>query len=584
MNKVGFIWGLTLLSLTACNERGEDASAVLQADMVLSGGPVHVMDLERTVAQAVALKDGIIIYVGDEVGVAPFIGSSTQRIDLAGRPVFPGFTDAHVHIPSGGETLSILTLYDATTPQQAQEMVRVYAANHPELDVIVGTGWELGTFPGANPHKSLIDAVVPDRPVILEAADGHNAWVNSKALELAGITKATPDPVNGRIERDAESGEPSGTLRESAKDLVAQLIPKPTLETMKDHLRDGAAYLNALGYTAAIEAASNPGVFEQAYAALAQAGTLNLKVALSMVPGRELLDTTVTMETLAPTLDALKARRASIAALGVGNLNADAVKIFVDGVPENYTAALLEPYVGSPLGPDHKGEPNMPDEVLNAYVAALDEAGFQVHFHALGDRAVRMALNAVEGAYEDGQKAPEPHHISHLEILDPADYTRFNDLGVYANVQALWAYADEYITELTAPFMGAERASRLYPIGSLVEAGAPLAMGSDWPVSIPDPFAAIEVAVRRQDWQTLGDTPWLPEQAVTLDEMLDALTIGGAALMGQSAMRGTVTTGKDADLVILDRDPYQVPVEDLSEITVDMTLLKGAVVYRKPAS
>lgn len=583
MNKVGFIWGSALLALAACNERGQDASAVLQADMVLSGGPVHVMDLERTVAQAVALKDGIIIYVGDEAGVVPFIGATTQRIDLAGRPVFPGFTDAHVHIPSGGETLSILTLYEAETPQQAQEMVRAYAENHPELDVIVGTGWELRTFPGANPPKSLIDVVVPDRPVILEAADGHNSWVNSKALELAGITKDTPDPVNGRIEREAESGEPSGTLREAAMSLMAQLMPSPTLERMREHLRAGTARLNALGYTAAIEAASNPGVFEQAYTLLAKEGQLSLKVRLSMLPGRNLLDTALTQDNYMVAVEALKARRDAIMRTGVGNLNADAVKIFVDGVPENYTAALLEPYVGSPLGPDHKGEPNMPDEVLNAYVAALDEAGFQVHFHALGDRAVRMALNAVEGAYEDGQKAPNPHHISHLEIINPDDYVRFNDLGVYANVQALWAYADEYITELTAPFMGAERASRLYPIGSLVAAGAPLAMGSDWPVSIPDPFAAIEVAVRRQDWQTPGDTPWLPEQAVTLDEMLDALTIGGAALMGQSAMRGTVTTGKDADLVILDRDPYQVPVEDLSEITVDMTLLKGAVVYRKPA-
>ncbi|MFZ5609827.1 MAG: amidohydrolase [Pseudomonadota bacterium] len=571
-----------LLGLVALAVMAACAAPPRPADMVFWGGAVHAMDAARTVAEAVAIRDGVIIYVGARKGAALLVGPATRIVDMAGGALFPGFTDAHVHMSDGGAQLAMLSLGQATTPQQVQALLAAYAKAHPMLDVIVGAGWELSIFPNAHPSKDLIDAVVPDRPVVLYAADGHNAWVNSTALARAGIDKATPDPANGRIEREATTGAPTGVLREAAQALLAPLIPKPSLDEQVAYLRQGMAYENAYGYTAAIEASVPAGLIEEAYAAAAKAGVLSLRIALSLTPGEALLDTAVRRETMAAAVAALAARRQAIAAQGFAYLTAPAVKIFVDGVMENHTAALLAPYIGSMLGMAHRGDLMMPEAVLKDYVTALDAAGFQVHFHAIGDRAVRVALDAVEQARMVNDGGARRHHLSHLELIDPADLPRFAALGAYANVQALWAYADGYITDLTEPYLGPARARWLYPIGSLERAGARLAMGSDWPVSSANPLAAIEVAVRRQDWRKDGDDAWHPEERASLDAMLAALTIGGARLMGEEALRGTLEAGKAADLTLLDRDPYKVRVEALSEIAARMTVLAGKPVYERP--
>lgn len=563
---------LLALLLAACEP------AEPPADTVFTGGRVHVMDEARTVVGAVAVRDGRIVLVGTEAEAAALVGPGTETVDMAGGALFPGFTDAHVHVIDGGESLLSLDLSSAQSGEKAVETVAAWAKAHPEMPVISGAGWQLTLFPGAAPTKAPLDAVVPDRPVILFAADGHNAWVNSAALAAAGIDGATPDPPNGRIERDPLTGAPTGTLREAAMDAVQALVPTPDAAELDARIDAGMGYLNALGYTAAIDASVPAGAKAATFLRAARRDRLTLRLYMSLLPGESLLGRPG--ET-ADELAALSARREEVAALGHPLLAAPQVKIFVDGVMENFTAALLEPYLDAP-GDIGRGSPNMPAGELAAFVTALDAAGFQVHFHAIGDAAVRAALDAVAAARAANGMNDLRHHISHIELIDPADLPRFAALGVTANAQALWAYADAYITDLTEPFLGPERSRHLYPFAGLLDAGAELASGSDWPVSTADPMAATEVAATRHAPELAQGEAWQPHQAIPVDAMLAALTTGGARLMHQEAERGTIEVGKAADLVLLYRDPYDVAPGEISDIRARVTMLAGRIVWRAP--
>lgn len=537
---------------------------------------VHVMDEARSLAEAVAVEDGRIVYVGDEAGARALIRPDSLVVRRPEGALFPGFTDAHVHLIDGGESLLSLDLSEAGSEAEALTAIRRYAEAHPELPVIAGAGWNLPLFPEANPSKDLLDAIEPDRPVILVAADGHNAWVNSAALKAAGIDARTEDPRNGRIERLAD-GSPSGTLRETAMDPVMRLIPAPDAAELDRRLEAAMRYMNAFGYTAAIDASVLAGDQEETFLRNARRESLTLRLQLSLRPGGTLISGN--MGGVEPIADYLS-RREAVAALGTPFLSAPSVKLFVDGVIENKSAALLAPYAGPKSdGPD-AGSPILPPETLQAHVAALDAAGFQVHFHAIGDRAVRMALDAVESARAANGPSDLRHHIAHIELIDPADIPRFKALGVFANAQALWAYEDAYVTDLTRPVIGAERTARLYPFGDLLRAGASLASGSDWPVSTADPMDALEVAVTRHDPAFDAGPALNPEQRIDIDAFMAALTVNGARLMHQEEMRGTIEVGKAADLVLLSADPYVAPKGRLSGIFAEMTLLEGRIVHR----
>lgn len=570
--------GLSVLAVAACQHVGDHCSA--DADMLFVNGSVYTVDEQRSVAEAAAISDGRIVFVGTETDAQCLVGAATRVIDMKGGMLLPGFTDAHVHIRDGGETLNSLSLYDAESQEELTALIQQYVTTHPDLEVISGAGWQLSVFPGANPHKSILDAIESERPIILESADGHNSWVNSKALELAGITKDTPDPGNGRIERDAETGEATGTLREGANGLVDPLVPELTLEAAIADLKAGQAYENRHGFTAAIDAAVRKGVGESAFVRLAEEGGLTLRTRLSLLPADDFTDSGFSAEMLDERIQALDARRERVAAAGSELLSANMVKIFLDGVLENHTGALLEPYVGAPGGPDQQGKLNMAGPLLNTYVTRLDAAGFDVHMHAIGDRAVRAGLDAAAAARTANGERDRRIHIAHLELIDPADIPRFRDLDVYANIQTLWAYADEYITDLTEPFIGPQRSRWLYPNRSLRDAGATLVSGSDWPVSSSNPFEQMETAVTRKDSRGGDAEAWIPEETLTVDDMITALTINGARLMRQDGFRGSIEVGKVADLVLVSADPFQVPAEDLSEISVWLTLVAGNEVYR----
>lgn len=521
------------------------------ADVVLYNGQIATMDPARSWASALAIEQGKISWIGWDP--AEQIGPNTEVVDLKGQMVLPGFTDSHVHLVLGGIEADQCPLADSPDAGTVFERIRTYAQHHPDRPWILGAGWDTTEFGPQGPTRQQLDELVGDRPAWLYTSDGHSGWANSKALELAGITAATAEPAAGRIERDPE-GNPRGVLRESAMALMEKVVPPTTAADYEKHLPEVIRLANSFGITAVDEANTSEPML-QAYQALEKRGELNLRVLAS-------LQVDLPLE-----LDKLKALRRRYDG---PRLKATAAKLFLDGVIESRTAALLEPYLGE--GP--QGELNLQPGPI---VAALDAAGFQVHLHAIGDRAVRAGLDAFAALpRRDGR-----HHIAHLQLVHPEDHARFRQLGVVANIQPLWAFPDKYITELTEPVLGPERSARLYPFASLLEAGAVMAAGSDWSVSSLNPLEAIEVAVTRHDPAAPASLAWHAEQCLRLTEVLAAYTNGGAWVTFQERQRGSLEVGKWADLIVLERNLYEIPPEQISETRVVLTMLEGKEVYRR---
>lgn len=535
------------------------------ADWVLRNAAVYTM-ADSTPVQAIAIRGGEIVFVGSDAGADRYLGDSTAVLDLGGRMILPGFHDTHVHPSSGGLTMAECNLEGLSSRAAILDSVRACAAALPEGAWVRGRGWELPLFPGANPRKQWLDQIVPDRPVYLAAADGHSAWVNSRALALAGVTRTTADPPHGRIERDPATGEPSGTLRESATALVARHLPPYTLAQRKEGIKRALVLANRLGITSVLDARTGPETLE-AYAELDREGGLTARVSAAMY---------VDPEKGMDQVDSLVAWRKRYA--GTRYFRPDAAKLFADGVIEAHTAALLEPYTGT----DQRGTANFRAGQMDSLVAALDRAGLQIHIHAIGDRGVRMALDAIAGAEAaNGARASRRPIVAHLELVDPADLPRFKALGVIASFQPLWAFADPYITDLTEPVLGPERSRWLYPIGSVVKSGAVVAAGSDWTVSSMNPLEAIQVALtRRAPDDTAGGPAWIPEEVVGLGTMLEAYTRNGAWATGDEDANGTLEVGQAADLVVLDGDLFRIPVTRIHEMRVLLTIMDGKEVYR----
>jgi hypothetical protein len=439
-------------------------------------------------------------------------------------------------------------------------------------------------FPGGTPRREDLDAIVPDRPVFLFNRDVHGAWVNSRALELAGITRESPDPPDGRIERDPLTGEPSGTLHEGVAYRVNdEVVPAPTGADWEAAILNAQEYLHSLGITGWQDAWVTPHT-QRAYEALAADGRLTARVA-----GALWWERTRGLEQI-PEFLARRERAAKVlapkAALGSG-FHPTCVKIMTDGVLENFTGALLEPYcegcgghrlagTGAPHG--NRGLTYVEPELLDAALTALDGHGFQVHMHAIGDRATRIALDAVAAARAANGPGDRRHQIAHLQVVHPDDIRRFARLEVIANCQAYWAQHEPQMDELTMPFLGPERASRQYPFASLLRAGTRLAMGSDWAVTTADPLEQIEVAVTRIDPENRGNRPFLPDQRLSIAEAFDAFT-AGSAFANHDRQGGRIEVGARADLVLLDTDVFAAGAGPIADAAVRMTVAAGEVVY-----
>lgn len=542
------------------------------ADLVLRGGRVATMDAARRFVSAIAVRDGRIVAVGPDAAVAGHIGSSTRVIELRGRTVTPGFQDAHVHPVHGGLARLRCELHEDALSGPPYDLVAAYVASHPDEAWIRGGGWYMAAFEGGTPRREDLDRIVSDRPAFLTNRDGHGAWVNSKALELAGITADTPDPADGRIERDPD-GTPSGTLHEGAMALVSRLMPDDTPAELEEALRLGQRYLHELGITAWQDAIVEPHDEERAYVGLASRGELTGRVVGAMWwehdRGAEQIE------------EFVERRRAT----SIGRYRATSVKLMMDGVLENFTGAMLEPYGDGHGGTtDNRGLLQIDPEGLASWVPALDELGFQPHFHAIGDRAVRASLDAVAAARRANGPSDTRPHIAHIQVIHPDDIPRFRELGVAANAQALWAAHEAQMDVLTIPFLG-ERWRWQYPFRSLRAAGAVLAMGSDWSVSSANPLWQMHIAVRRQTpaWFAGEREVFLPEERIELIDALAGFTSGSAYVNHLDETTGTLDVGKLADLAVLDRDLFDRGAGEISDVTVVGTFVEGVAVFESPA-
>lgn len=550
------------------------------ADLAFVGGGVYTVNAARRWAEAAAVRAGRIVAVGSDSEVRRLIGPGTEVIDLLGKMLLPGFQDAHVHASAGGLDRLLCDLSESHSRKKYLEVIREYAASHPEVPWVVGAGWSMDLFPGGVPSRLELDAVVPDRPTFIVNRDHHGAWVNSRALEAAGITRDTPNPPDGRIERDAD-GEPIGTLQEGAMELVRQLLPPRDLEERIQGVLAGQKYLHSLGITSWQEAivGDYPGVPDcfDAYVTAADRQALSGRVIGALwwdrMSGEEQLESLV-----------VRRRRGT-----VGRFQATTVKIMQDGVCENFTAAMLQPYL------DREGYPTpntgisyVDPSVLPDYVTSLDREGFQVHIHAIGDRAVREALDALEVARRRNGYNDLRHNIAHIQVVHPADIPRFRILNVVANAQPLWANLDPQMTELTLPYLGPERSAWQYPFGRLHRSGAVLAFGSDWPVSSPNPLWGIHVAVNRvapPGWPYGGETEaeaFLPSEGLDLPTAIAAYT-AGSAHVNHLDDTGSIEAGNLADMVVLDRNLFDGPPDEIANARVLLTVVGGEAVYVDPS-
>lgn len=540
------------------------------ADLVLLHGRIHTMDPKRSVVQALAVRGNAIVVVGSDAEVRALIGPRTRLVDLASRVVLPGIIDAHIHPAESAGNLDKCNLQDRMmTPQTLKaEVTRCLSqepANHRPWFEVVGVNVSQLKL-----SRRQLDEMLPHRPLLLEDASGHTLFANSEALKAAHLDASTQDPVGGRIERDAE-GRPTGTLRDAANELVLHARPAPGLAFEVSQLDKAFSGMRAVGITSVQDADVDEHDM-RVYKRLYDEGRLAMRVR-----------GTFGLKRTARPADVLIAgaiRFRSRWAIDPDYLRADAIKIFADGVIEYpaHTAALLEPYLDDAGRPTHnRGPTYWPQSHLNSVVAAADAAGFTVHIHAIGDRAVRSALDAFAYARQYNGASDNRDQIAHLQLVEPQDFPRFKQLGVIANFQLLWAERDPYIVESTLPYIGPERARYLYPARSLLDAGAVIAGGSDWDVSSFNPFEAMEHAITR--CESRGREPLLPEQSIPLQAIVEAYTINAAFALKQEHTTGSIEPGKRADFIVLDRDIFALDPFDLHETRVLLTFLDGRQVY-----
>ena len=562
-----------VLGLLSCSESDQPVSISItqDAELLMLNGKVYTVNHEQSWAEAIAITDGRIIWVGNSEEANQWQGERTRTIDLGGKMVLPGFQDIHIHPVHSGVSYQQCALFDVEGVELLQQRIKQCAESEPG-EWIRGGGWLVTNFaPSGLPDKKLLDEIVPDRPVALKSSDGHSMWVNSLALELAGINADTQDPAGGRIDRYPNSTEPSGSLQEtSAMNLVHIVEPELTQKELEAGLAYSRDHLHSLGITAVQDAMLKltPGDAYfglPAYLALEERGELNLHVINAMYWQND-----ISLEEQLPAF--LKARDES-----TPYIHNTAIKIWQDGVIETETAALLEPYLNR--GDQFVGELLNEPAVLNEAVAALDAAGFQIHFHAIGDRAIRSAFDSIQAAREANGKHDNRHHISHIQLFSPEDIPRFAELDLVANFQPLWAIEDGYITDLTIPRIGEERGKFLYPIGSVQRTGARVAFGSDWYVTSANPLDGIEAAVTRLDPDGKTDEPLGENEEINLAQAIENYTLNSAYVNFLDVDTGSIEIGKLADIIVLDRNLFDVPASEINQVRVIATLFRGELVF-----
>ncbi len=551
-----------------------------KADLVLKDGVVYTVDKQRSFAEAVAVADKDIIYVGNADGIKDYLGSRTEVIDLAGKMVLPGFIDSHAHASATINEDDSAMLFHLETKADYLTAVKDFAEKHPEHSVIYGHGWLNESFPPQGPVKEDLDAIIPDRPVSLMSHDGHSIWVNSRALDMAGITKDTPCPSGGMIEADPQTGEPSGTIRETARDLIQNVLPPYSVDQLKTGIREFMTEAARVGITTVHDPLlllpDSDGMLNGygaarncilAYDELVAAGEMTMRVR-----GTILTDPTKGASQVPALASACADRKNPL-------FEITGAKVFVDGVVEGGTAYLLEPYAHKP---DFHGEPLWEQKPMNELFKAVDGARLQIHIHAIGDAAIRMSLDALVYAAEHNGQRDSRHLITHLHVVDYADIPRFAELGIIGVPQPFWHVKGEYFWALEAKYLGVERAEKEYPMKSFTDAGVMLAGASDYPVQVPSPpLLAIQLGVTRCiPGETNPDEILGPEERMSLEDMITAYTINGAYANFIENETGSIEVGKKADLVVLDRNLFNTPESEIADTQVLMTMFEGRTLRR----
>lgn len=541
------------------------------ADLIFRNGAVYTMEPARPWARAVAVRGSRIVHVGGEGGLAALTGPRTRVVDLAGRMLLPGFVEAHIH-PLTGATITRGVDLQFDTREEILAALRAWKERTGPVPVVRGFGWRYNAFPAAGPRKEDLDAIWPDTPVLLVGIDGHGAWVNSKGLAVAGVTRETPDPIPGFsfFQRDPATGEATGFLAEPPVMLqVSHAIEPFTPASVAQALTEWLPQASAAGITTVFDAgmqvvpeATGFGIYQQ----LEREGRLPFRVVGSYYHNDPAIDPV-------PIIQGLRRRFRSPL------VRASVLKLNMDGGDNAHTGVFLAPYADRP---ETSGEPLVPPDRFADIVRRADRAGIDVHVHCIGDRATRLTLDAIEAAIRRNPPRERRNAIAHLTLVDPADEPRFARLGVVGQFSAQWAVADQPWEKVSRARLGPERADRLYRIGALVRAGGRAAFGSDWPAansySTYRPLDAIEVAMTRRELDRPAARPLPPEDdVIPLAEALRAATIAGAWQLRMEKEIGSIEPGKRADLVVLERNLFEVPAREIHKVKVEMTVMNGVV-------
>lgn len=559
---------LAVIVLTAC----QPVMPAEKADVVLTNGYIYTVDAKGSVAEAMAVSGDAIVYVGSNKGAQVWIGENTRVIDLHGRMILPGLVDSHAHAADAVSEIYEVSLYGLGSVDEIRQAIRDFVAATPGLHAVKGAGWINAVFGPNGPTKDILDEIVPNIPVILYSEDYHSVWINSKTFELAGITRDTSNPEGGIIERDAE-GNPSGTLRENAIDLVAGVIPDYSVNQYMEGLKYFEGMAHSYGMTT-VYIPSSDETTRQALHNLDAANELTIRfpTAVNANPG----DNTSAVDQLVQIREQENG----------GNFWIAGVKIFMDGVLEGGTAYLEEPYLYKP----DRGELLWDPQKYNEMCAALDTAGFQIHVHAIGDAATRITLDGFAYARQQNGKRDSRNMVTHLQLVNPADITRFADLNVIAVPQPYWFVVDTYYTQ-AVEYVGQERADRQYPMKSFFDEGVTVASSSDYPVTIPpDPMLAIEIGVTRT--VPAGNEAYVAPsfiqalnaaEDVTVAQMITSFTINGAYAVFMENEIGSLEAGKKADFIVLDQNILQIKPSEIHNTKVLLTFFNGQEVYRSDA-
>ncbi len=537
------------------------------ADIIVVNARVYTINPKQLWAEAIAVRGDKILAVGDKTKIESYRGKTTKVIDADGRLLLPGFTDCHIHFMDGSLGLTRVDLNGAGTVPEIQKRVKAYADSHPQEPWIQGMGWAYPTFkPSGLPDKKILDDIVSDRPIYLVAFDGHSSWANSKALAMAGIDRGTPDPPNGKIVRD-EQGEATGALKEAAGDLIDAKIPKPTRAERLDALRKGIHEANKAGLVR-VHSAGQDFEYLDLYNDLRKKGELTLRFYVAYFLNPPGLTPAINKQ----IEDARRQYKDDWISGGV-------VKTMLDGVVEAHTAAMLAPYTDDP---SQSGKLFWDPDQYKTTVAVLDRRGLQIFTHAIGDRAVRLSLDAYQNAAEVNKTKDARPRIEHIETISAQDIDRFGKLGVVASMQPLHSYPDEDTLSIWARNIGPERASRPWVWRSIEQKGGALAFGSDWPVVTLNPWKGVQTAVTRQTEEGEPIGGFVPQQRLSLEDTIRAYTLGAAFAGRREKTEGSLEPGKLADFIILDRDLFKIEPSEIGKTEVLLTVVGGKAVYESP--